>query len=124
MPETHLWEAAHPYYCNEGNFHRNGQCVRFGSWAEFMADGWGDSDHDLNLLFRWDWKRADPDDYEPGEELPGDRLALFFMLQRKGDFWSVEVAVTEDDEPAVREWLAGRAKTIAAIWTPIAVGGA
>lgn len=117
----HLWEVDHPYYCNEGNFHINGQCVPFGSWTEFMEEGWGQSDHDLNLLFRWDWQRADPADYGPDEEIPGDRLVLFFMLQRKGDFWSVEVAVTEADEPAVRGWLTDRAKTIAAIWSPISV---
>jgi hypothetical protein len=31
------------------------------------------------------------------------------------------VAVTDEDEPAVRAWLAERAKTIAAIWEPLSL---
>jgi hypothetical protein len=128
-PTPHLWEIDHPYYCQDHNFRarpsQDNSChVHNESWAEFM-DGWGDSDPDLNLVFRWDWKRADPDDYEPDDDgvirIPGDRLDLFIMLQRKGDFWAVSVDVTDEDEPAVREWLAERAKTMAAIWEPIAL---
>jgi hypothetical protein len=127
-PETgtrHLWEYDHPYYCAAGNFHvrrdvDNAQHVLHDSWSDFM-DTWGTSDHDLNLVFRWDWSRADPSDYEPGEDVPGDTLELFVVLQRKADLWSHTIAVTEADEPAVREWLAGRAKTITAIWEPIAL---
>jgi hypothetical protein len=97
MSTPHLWEIDHPYYCTEGN------------------------DHDMNLVFRWDWKRADPDDYEDGEELPPDTLAVYWVLQRKAILRSTECVVTEADEPAVRAWLADRAKTVAAIWQPLAV---
>ena len=56
----HLWEIKHPYYCNEGNyFARESCCTEYGSWADFMEEG-GDSDFDMNLVFRWDWRGADP----------------------------------------------------------------
>ena len=124
VSETHLWEVDHPYYCSQGNFHRNGQHVVFESWEDFVEDGWANSDHDLNLLFRWDWEIPEDEAVEEGDPPARAQLLLFFMLQRKGDFWSVGVTVTQSDEPAVREWLAERAKTIAAIWAPITLGGA
>lgn len=120
---THLWEVDHPYYCSESNFRvrgtdNNANHVQHESWAEFM-DGWGGSDPDMNLLFRWDWHSwsRHPDPHLRSDS--PDELLLFFMLQRKGDFWVCSVAITDEDEPAVRAWLADRAKTIAAIWAPI-----
>lgn len=128
---THLWEYDHPYYCNEGNFFwspaRDPEYVvhnEYGSWADFIDD-WGDSDPDLNLVFRWDWQRSDPSDWsyeienDPEFELPGDVLKLFFMLQRKAFCRSVHVNVTEDDESIVRDWLTKRAATMRAIWEPL-----
>lgn len=132
---THLWDHDHPYYCSEGNFFKNGLEHRFKSWAEFatpssqtaMEDIGNllyDFDNDLNLLWRWDWKRADPEDYtwerehDPAFEMPSDGLFLYFMLQRKAYNMSAEVAVTEADEPAVREWLEAKAAHMVALWSP------
>lgn len=132
---THLWEISHPYYCSEGNFYKNGCHTIFGSWEEFAAPttvssaGFGgnvlyDWDDDLNFLFRWDWQRADPDDYtwereeDPEFEMPGDKLFLFFMAQRKGRNMSAEVAVTEADERAVRAWLEKKAEYMRKVWEP------
>lgn len=119
----HLWEVDHPYYCMEGNYFVPGTRWdevhnSYDSWAEFYAE-WGDTDHDMNLVFRWDWKRDDGEYLEEGEEPEPDKLQVFWVLQRKAILRSTECVVTEADEPAVREWLTGRAKTIAAIWTPV-----
>ncbi|MFJ4974145.1 hypothetical protein ACIP6X_02140 [Streptomyces coeruleorubidus] len=120
----HLWEIDHPYYCTEGNYFVPGTRWHevhdeYDSWDEFHEE-WGSTDEDMNLVFRWDWKRADPQDYEPyGEEVPADRLHIYWVLQRKAILRSTECVVTEADEPAVRAWLAERAKTITAIWAPI-----
>lgn len=119
--EARLWEIDHPYYCTEGNYYKNGNHLTYDSWADFIAE-WGSLDPDLNLVFRWDWKRADPDDYEPDDDItrvPEDRLLVFWVLQRKAILRSTECTVTEADEPAVREWLTKRARTVAAIWEPI-----
>lgn len=115
-----LWQANHPYYCSDTNFRTLDNTGEWASWQEFH-EGWGQSDEDMNLVFRWDWKKADPDDYDPDEEVPGDKLYVFIMLQRKGDFWAHIIDITDDDEPAVREWLTGRARTITAIWAPISL---
>lgn len=116
---SHLWEIDHPYYCTEGNYHAKDRHQVYESWAEFVENGWFDSDPDMNLLFRWDWmswrRHPDPD---LRSDRP-DELLLFFVLQRKADHYSMSVCVTDDDEPAVRAWLEERAKTIAAIWEPI-----
>lgn len=135
---AHLWEIDHPYYCNEGNYFKAGYHTVYESWADFaqpsgafeetFLGGKGnalyDYDDDLNYLWRWDWKRPDPEDYEweaendPEFVMPGDTLYLFFMLQRKAYNVSVEIAVTEADEPAVREWLAKKAAHVARTWEP------
>lgn len=129
MSTPHLWEIDHPYYCTEGNYYASpleGLHEAFESWADFI-EAWGDTDPDLNLVFRWDWKRADPDDYEPDDDgvtrIPEDTLFVYWVLQRKAILRSTECAVTEADEPAVREWLTERAKTITAIWEPLIPGG-
>ena len=118
---SHLWEVDHPYYCAEGCFRANGHYETYESWAEFTETGWFTSDPDMNLLFRWDWqswkRHPDPD---LRSDSP-DELQLFFVLQRKADQYSMGVRVTDDDEPAIRAWLEERAKTIAAIWAPLAL---
>lgn len=123
-PAARLRDANHPYYCSEGNFYKAGPDVHtsYESWADFHED-WGNTDEDMNLVFRWDWKVPDPNDYDDGEELPAERLCVYWVLQRKAILRSTECVVTAEDEPAVREWLTKRAKTIAAIWAPIAVVG-
>ncbi|MBG0738906.1 hypothetical protein IV500_05650 [Paeniglutamicibacter antarcticus] len=57
-----------------------------------------------------------PEDYPNGQELY--YLDLFFMMQGKPYNQSVRVTVTPADEPAIREWLAERAKTMRAMWEP------
>lgn len=119
----HLWEIDHPYYCNEGNFYASGTerhevHSSYESWADFITE-WGDSDPDMNLVFRWDWHRDSGEFRAEGEDPEPDKLTVFWVLQRKAILRSTECVVTEADESAVREWLAGRAKTMAAIWEPI-----
>lgn len=121
--EQSLRESDHPYYCTEGNYFvpgtRWGEVhAEYDSWTEFYEE-WGSSDEDMNLVFRWDWKRPNPDDYDEGEELPPETLNVYWVLQRKAILRSTVCVVTAADEPAVRAWLAERAKTIAAIWAPI-----
>jgi hypothetical protein len=118
---THLWEVDHPYYCTEGNFYKEGLADRFESWAAFTETLFYGGDHDRNLIFRWDWTswRRHPDPSLRGDS--PDELTLFFVLQRTAVLRSASILVADDDEPAVRAWLAGRARTLAAIWAPILV---
>lgn len=115
MPELHLWEIDHPYYCAEGNFYKRGCHNLCSSWQEFHETV-GDWDHDLNLVFRWDWFRP-----EDATDDSRDRLLTFWVGQRKAALYSYECPVREADEPAVRAWLEECARTITAIWEPVSL---
>lgn len=121
---THLWEVDHPYYAAEGNFYARDCHSRYESWAEFTETTFYSGDRDMNLLYRWDWlswqRHPDPDLRSDSPDV----LMLFFILQRKAIACSTSIAITDEDEPAVREWLAECAKTVTAIWEPITLGGA
>lgn len=104
----HLWEHDHPYCAEEENFYHRGCNHRHASWADFI-DGDPYADFDLNLLFRWDWHVWDD---------AGHELSLFWMLQRKGIYQSDTIAVTPDDEPAIRAWLEPRWQHMRTLWAP------
>lgn len=112
----HLWEIEHPYYCNLNNYFDNGCGNTYESWADFVAEE-GDSDPDYNLLFRFDWREADPECEHWGNER--EELQLFWMGQRKGLYRFTQVNVTKADEPAVREWLQGRLNYLMKLWEPL-----
>ncbi|MFF9910645.1 hypothetical protein [Streptomyces sp. NPDC013457] len=116
---AHLWEIDHPYYCQEGNYFRNGQHTLFASWAEFTETLFHTGDRDQNLLIRWDWKsyRREPDPLLR-DDIAEDELLLFFVLQRKAWLCSVGIRVRDEDEPAVREFLAECAVSMRDTWEP------
>lgn len=118
----HLWEIDHPYYCNDANYladyRLNHGITEFDSWNDFM-DEFGDADKDYNLVFRWDWKRSDPDDYDEDETVPGDKLHIYYMMQRKGFFQTMIVRVVEEDEPFVINFLRDYAEHMKKIWEPL-----
>ena len=117
--EKHLWEVDHLYYCNEGNYYAPGReqpFCEYASWAEFFAAE-GDSDRDYNLLFRWDWREADPEEKNWGNK--HEVLMLFWIGQRKGLYRWTQVRVTKDDEPVVRAFLADRFAHLKKLWEPL-----
>jgi hypothetical protein len=112
----HLWEIEHPYYCNLGNYFDNNCGNEYESWADFAAEE-GDSDFDMNLLFRFDWLEADPEERHWGNE--EEELRLFWIGQRKGLYRFTQIKVTKADEPAVREWLQKRLDYLLELWLPL-----
>jgi hypothetical protein len=115
----HLWEIKHPYYCNQGNFFAPGMqqpFERYESWQDFHVSE-GNSDFDMNLAFRWDWRKADPDEESWGNET--DVLLIFWMGQRKGIYRWSEIEVTDSDENAIREWLTARWNHLRLLWEGI-----
>jgi hypothetical protein len=119
----HLWEVDHPYYGTEGNYYSAECSNNYDSWAEFAETAFCSGDPDMNMVYRWDWIswRRHPDPHLRSES--ADELLLFFMLQRKAIACSASIAITDEDEPAVRAWLTERAKTITAVWEPITLTG-
>jgi hypothetical protein len=116
---THLWEIEHPYYCNDGNYYAAGNkqpFERYESWADFF-EAEGNSDLDMNLVFRWDWRKADPQDEHWGNKK--DELLIYFMGQRKGLYRWVKIEINDSNEAAVREWLAKRWQHLVLLWQGI-----
>jgi hypothetical protein len=118
MPDqsaVHLWEVDHPYYCQEGNYFKTRQHTRFQSWTYFVENtAFVTADRDQNFLIRWDWRKPGFHDWDGPEY-----LLLFFVLQRKAILCSVEMPVTEEDEPTVRAFLTECAQTMRATWEPL-----
>lgn len=113
---THLWEFDHPYYASECNYYSNEPGSIYNSWAEFFVE-FGDADKDFNLLIRWDWKKWNPEDHEPADEVPEhDTLQLTYVMQRKGIYAAHFVKVTEADEPQVKEFIAGYWAHMQKLW--------
>lgn len=121
MTETkHLWDVDHPFHATEGNFHATGYNNEFDTWAEFMED-MGNLDLDMNLVYRWDWNRVDPDDYDGVTYFmpETDTLQLFYIMQRKACPLSAAVQVTRDQEDEIRAWLTVRAEHLRSVWEPL-----
>lgn len=125
MSETPLFEADHPYYCNEGNYYAPGNdqpTARYRTWAEFIEEE-GESDMDYNLLFRWDWRESE--DWGHGSPFNGDPnyrngvLLLYWMGQRKGLYRWTEIEVCRADEPAIRAFLQIRFDYLVSLWGPL-----
>lgn len=114
---SRLWEPEHPYYCQETNFFMGGLDNppfghwRLNSWAHFLEECGDHQDFDLNLVFRWDWKR--------GEDGDMDYLFLFVMHQRKGRYIAYSMPVTEADEESVRAHLQKRLDHLMKLWAPL-----
>ncbi len=103
---SHLWEVEHPYYCNESNYFSRDCMLQYQSWKEFF-EAEGDSDMDMNLLFRWDWGKDNV-------------LSLFWMEQRKGRFrTSIVHNMNPENEPEVRAWLGKHFQHLLQLWEPL-----
>lgn len=109
--QKHLWEVDHDYYCHAF------ETEEYGSWADYVADI--ASDMDLNLVVRWDWRQNVDDDGAPVGPAGTGTLRLHFVLQRKGRLSAVAIAVTAEDEAAVREYLAPRLEHLQKLWAPL-----
>jgi hypothetical protein len=117
-----LYEIDHPYYCTEHNYRVSGNQTRtvvfqYDNWEAFTESGWFNSDLDLNLLFRFDWRDQLNED---GTDTQNGQLCLFWMRQRKGDFNSCIISNMKiENEFEVREWLQNRFDHLKKIWEPL-----
>lgn len=117
----HLWEINHPYYCNLGNYYSNEPGDEFKSFTDFLAEH-GESDFDMNLVFRFDWKEGEDHDagaYTGDDNYRNGRLEIFWMGQRKGLYRFSTVEVCRADEPAVLKFLKPRWEHMKQLWEPL-----
>jgi len=110
-----LWEAKHPYRCNETTWTKNYH-YRYDNTQDFL-ESLGNTDADLNYIVRWDWIRETDDNEQPISN--NGTFYVYLVIQRKGYFQSGQFPVTEADEPILRSWLEERWKTIHDNWDPI-----
>ncbi len=126
VPEKHLWEVDHPYYCSEENYFSGDCTTHFKSWSEFIEEEDG-GDIDMNLVFRWDWEAPREDEgggegpikWQGDENYRDSRLLVFWMGQRKGIFRSTTIEVCRADEAAIKQWLTRRFHHLLKLWTPL-----
>lgn len=117
----HLWEADHPYYCSESNYYSNEPHQSYATWANFLA-GFKDSDTDLNLVFRFDWREGEDwgaSNFNGDPYYRNGTLQIFFVFQRKGIFACHEISVCRADEPSVVEFLTSRWAHMQKLWEPL-----
>ena len=114
----HLWEAEHDYYCNEGNYSMNGAGHNFNTLDEFL-DEWGDSDMDMNLVFRWDWN--EDNGFNGDVNYRNGVLLVFVMGQRKGHYQWCEVSVCRADEQKAINFLRPRMEHLIKLWEPLSL---
>lgn len=113
--QKHLWEYDHDYYGADGGYQNS-----YESFADFLED-W---DHwepgGMNFLYRFDWHdwREERKKY-PEETGPDFELQVFYLLPRKDVLISNSIAITPEEEPAVREWLKKHWNYIKELWAPI-----
>jgi len=106
---AHLWDHDHPYYWQEGCFYSDECHHRHQSWQEFSA-GWRDADEDYNCVYRWDWNVCEGT----------HTLEIRMVAQRKAFPISHTIAVTPEDESAVRAYLTEKWAHVSRIWAPFA----
>ena len=53
-----------------------------GAWDDFL-DEWDEAEIDYNHIFRWDWKCIENGEYDKGELERGEKLIIYYILQRK-----------------------------------------
>lgn len=117
----HLWEVEHSYYCAESNFYSNEPYTKHDTWHSFVS-AFAESDLDMNMVFRFDWREHKDDGAAP---FNGDIyyrngvLQMFFVFQRKGIFACHEISVCRADEPAVIEFLRPRWEYMRELWQPV-----
>lgn len=118
MTERHLWDFDHPFYCSDAM--RCGEWethTSFDTWANFKdeASALYEGDRDMNYLVRWDWHSSKLDPSWDEQDL----LSLAFVLQRKGILITVDIRVTDEEEPEIRDWLKVCARTVQDTWSPL-----
>lgn len=108
-----LWEVEHPYHCSPHDYYRPpSETLEYETIDEFLLE-FGDSDIDMNYVFRWDWHT------DAGESMTLDRVEIFFIKQRKGIFMPVIVThPSRDDEPKLRKFLEKHWHLTQKLWDP------
>ena len=108
--------AEHDYYCSDSAHHNLGFETDYKNFKDFYNE-MGNSDDDMNLVFRFDIKTRDEN------EIVGDTskyfMEIFMVHQRKGRFVPFFIEnVYETDFELIKEYLERKYAKIQQIWSP------
>lgn len=99
----------HPYYCSDSSYYNLGFDTKYDTFQDFH-DEMGNSDLDMNLVFRFDINEKDDGGYY---------MEIFMVQQRKGRFIPFFIEnVSEDDFEMIKEFLDKRYQHMMKLWTP------
>jgi hypothetical protein len=101
----------HNYYASESNYYSNECSFNYDTWKDFHNE-MGDSNTDMNLVYRWDVNQS--------EDEQTYYMEVFIIGQRKGKYMAsfIEV-VTDEDVKSIVEYLNKSWKKLNQIWLPL-----
>lgn len=106
----------HDYYCSDSAYHNLGFETNYKNFRAFYEE-MGNSDEDMNLVFRFDVKTRDENEIE--EDTSRYYMEIFIVHQRKGRFVPFFIEnVYEIDFELIRDYLEKRFAKIKQIWSP------
>ena len=109
----------HDYYCSDSAYHNLGFQTDYKKFKDFY-DEMGNSDDDMNLVFRFDIKTRDENEIEG--ETSKYFMEIFMVHQRKGRFVPFFIEnVYETDFELMKEYLQRKYHKIQQIWSPFSV---
>lgn len=117
----HIQTTNHDYYCEQGNFYRNGLHFDVDSLDDIIKDfgvgNYGD-DMDLNLIYRFDIEDMNRYEDDESEKL---ELRLFFIAQRKGYNYSYACPLkdTAEEKEKLIKLLKPRLEHMKKLWKGI-----
>lgn len=97
----------HPYYCSSYSYFKLDFETEYSTWSDFINE-MADSDHDMNLVFRWNVSQNDDGSYY---------AQIFLVHQRKGRFVPFNInLIKEDDAESFYNFIKSRQETINRLW--------
>jgi len=108
--------AEHDYYCSDSSWFNLGFDTNYKTFKDFHAE-MGQSDDDMNLVFRFDIKEREQNEIE--NETSKYYMEIFMVHQRKGRFVPFFIEnVFEEDFELLKQYLEKKYLKIQQIWSP------
>lgn len=109
----------HDYYCSDSPCHNLGFETDYKNFKDFYNE-MGNSDDDMNLVFRFDIKTRDEDEID--NNTSKYFMEIFMVHQRKGRFVPFFIEnIYETDFELIKEYLERKFNKIKQIWNPFPI---
>jgi len=106
----------HDYYCSDNSYFSLGFDTNYKTFNDFLSE-MGESDDDMNLVFRFDIKERDIEEID--ENTSKYYMEVFMVHQRKGRFVPFFIEnIYESDFEAIKIYLEKKYLKMQKIWSP------